>query len=129
MKQSTKSTDSERDAIIDEALRMHAQRAVEFGRAIEVAQFQPGLRAAAEEHVELRTKCLALGVPLNGDETTDRLRWLYEHYAAGRHIRQTAHEGAVALQELTEQFNRIQAAARKQRNARKRERRARRGKR
>lgn len=124
-----KSRSLERDAVINDALRMHAQHAVEFVRAIEVAQFQPVSRAVAEEHAELNAKCRILGVPLNGNETTDQLRWLYNHYAVGRHIRQTAHETAVALQELTEQFNKIQAAARKQRNAKKRERRARRGKR
>jgi hypothetical protein len=104
----------------------------EFHRAVIDAQIAnslyPGSIAAAQDHAELRAECLALGVPLDGNETIDRLLRLREHYRAGRHLRQTAHDGAALIKELAEHFNTIRAVERKQRNAKKRKRRARRGK-
>lgn len=101
-------------------------------RAVADAQFaealNPGVTDAFQQHETLRLECLALGVPLKGDERTSRLESLRNHYAAGKHLRQTASEGATAIKELAGHFQRILDGARKARNKRKRERRARRGK-
>ena len=90
---------------------------------------QNALVAQWQTRETLRLECAALGVPLKGAESVEELRVLRNHYAAGKHLRQTAAEGAALIKELAEQFERINAAARKAKNAAKRERRARKGKR
>lgn len=85
----------------------------------------PGFMTAIHEREDLQAECLALGVSLDGNETTDRLRWLRDE-ATGQH----APFKLASVGELSEVFRKfaddMMRGRRKARNKRKRERRARR---